>query len=352
MKQSIYCTKLLFIIAIIMFTSCEEDPVVPIVNCRNANLQIINNIPDNITGYDIRDRFLFCIDECLYMKIEYYENINNDRPWDNQVIYEYNTITNEWTIVWYISSIEVEQLQKGENPDDWEKAQKLMEMSESLHRSQCGNCCGYNGKGYIYDNNGRMLEFNPLTKEMTSHNNADQLGYDVRLFSNAKGVFGYSKSYNILFQYALEEHQWKEISSIYEDELIRFLSDGYQTIDNPNDDKIHVWTNYSNTDYSITSYVYPYDIIENRYNIIPPHDYGWNNYSYYSYNDYTAALFTINGKLYKGLGDQIFYEYNPIDQSINLIVAGTEQYHFDLPLAVIGNKLYSIASDQLVSIEF
>lgn len=346
---------MLFLALTATLSSCEEDPAIPTVNYRKVTTQITANLPEGLIIENLRYHYRFCIDQCLYIYGEYRQNIDGNTPLRG-VLYEYNTNTNKWDIAWYVSSQEVQKLYNSGKEEDYRKAEQLIQMTDLISNCTDRSCCGYNGKGYIYTNVNKTLEFDPSTKTMAIYDNTSQMN-DVRVFSKAKGILAIDKSSNSLYQYSTDEHIWKFVADIINDtnSILRLLTGYYDILDSPKEDKLYIWNSGNDYHHSIDSYAYPYASIQQKQFVEVPHDYGWSDYIDIipQSEGYSASTFTINGKFYIISDNQTYYEYNPADNTISLIIEDTNMdYSVRYLLVTIGNKLYFTSGSQIGYIAF
>lgn len=358
MKQYINYVVLSLLSTVALFSACNmEDPEIPMVNYRYATSEKeITNFPDGISsGYELSDRFFFGINNSLYFSGNCYETPDGKKPYENTVLYQYDTNTGKWEIVWYISEEEIRELQESEHFSDEarEKLERLRRMVDIVRGNNFnqGNICTYNGKGYIFTDE-MIMEFTPSTNKFTVLSYGPSYYNPIRwVFSTTKGIFGinYNGS-SELYQYSPQTH-WRRVGDIPYELLNYVNSNSLQLFSQQ--EKLYTWGNYDNYQYSIQQYSFPYTTMD-KYNVVTcPHDYGWENSHYYYISPYTpeSQLFCINGKIYKAnnsSGISAFYEYDPVSNGLSLVLLKnnySDSYNNTL-LSVVGNKLYFLMNNQ------
>lgn len=365
MKQYINYVVLSLLSTVALFSACNmEDPEIPMVNYRYAtNEREITNIPDEIiSGNELRYKFLFGINNSLYFYGNCYKTPDGNYPCDNTVLYQYDTNTGKWEIAWYISEEEIRELQESEHFSDEarEKLEQLRRMVDIVRGNNFnqGNICTYNGKGYIFTNE-MIMEFTPSTNKFTVLSYGPSYYNPIRrVFSTTKGIFGINDNGSSeLYQYS-PQTQWKRVGDIPYELLNYVNSNSLQLFSQQ--ENLYTWGNYGNYQYSIQQYSFPYNTMD-KFNIVTyPHDYGWENSSYYYIDSYYSGdkLFCINGKIYKtnrSSGISAFYEYDPVSNGLSLVLLKnnySDSYN-NILLSVIGNKLYYLMNNQsLLEITF
>lgn len=350
MKQSVIYTKLFVILAAILMTSCEEDPIIPTVNFRNVTIQTVsNNMPEGIDNYQsLESGFRFCIGQSLYIHLKANQLPNGDSPYNSSVLYEYNTSTNKWNIAWYVSLQQIDELQNSGVQGDWEKADRLRMIAERIGYDMLAKGCGFNGKGYIcYDD--LTFEFDPLTNQITFYENGVGSMYNSKIFSNSEGVFLLSNN-NTLLKYSTSLHQWSVIAQSLDEQLLRSLTQRNLILDTPEEANFYICINLSSSYSSIFTYTYPYTNAPSERTFEIPHDYGWHSDIYPNYSTgYGVGEFSINGKQYSQIDNKSFYEYNSSTNKVAVVIAGEDQnYYNSLPVAIIGNRLYTISDGRMI----
>lgn len=360
MKQYINYVVLSLLSTVAMFSACDmEEPEIPMVNYRYVTSEKeITNFPEGISsGYELSNRFLFSINNSLYFTGDCYETTEGT-IYGRIAIYEYNTNTGKWKMVWCILEKEIWEWEQKEDPtgENWEKAELLRRMADNVAmvKNETGNTCTYNGKGYIFGND-MILIFSPSTNEfaISDYNNTSYYNPIHNVFSTTRGVFGLS-NYNPseLYQYTSQNY-WVKVGDIPYELIENSENNGFQLLSQQ--ENLYIWRGYSDNQFSIERYPYPYNTMD-KYNIISrPRDYGWTNGDYLLSQPTASGdkLFCISNKIYKTnyVSHPIsFYEYDPTNDSVSFVLlknTSYDTYSYDL-LTVIGNKLYFTNSSQSI----
>lgn len=359
MKQYIIFPKLLLLLIVILISACEDDPVVPNSSYRYAtNEYEINNIPTNtFEGYNFDNLFLFNINKSIYIRGNAYYPINGEKPYRNSALYEYNTETKEWKIAWYLSE---EKLNKSyDKEEDYQEIEQLRNIADCLFYSNYSNCCSYNNKGYICDQ--VMLEFDPSTNEIKMISSDSGVGMNDlnigRLVSTSQGIliFDYNSYYDSkLYRYSFTTNTW-EFCGIVDYDLIHYMANFDYRL-SILEGNMYIW-DCNGWPSHMRIYSYPYEKIKEEKEVRQPKDYGWNSYSYYYNNYYEKNIpVAINGKIYVRRGENAFYEYNPANNTVDLILlknSMTDTYSYSyIPLCVIDNKFYFAFDHKIMEITF
>lgn len=366
MKQYINYVVLSLLSTVALFSACDmEEPEIPKVNYRYVTSEKeITNIPNEVSsGYDLSRLFLFGINNSLYFSGNCHETPDGNYPYDNTVLYRYDTNTGKWEIAWYIPEEEIRELEIIEYPtaETQEKLEKLRRMVDIVRGTNFnqGNICTYNGKGYIFADE-MTLEFTPSTNKFTVLSYGPAYYNSIRrVFSTTKGIFGINDNGSSeLYQYS-PQTLWKRVGDIPYELLNNANNNSLQLFSQQENLYTYTWGNYDNYQYSIQQYSFPYNTMD-KFNVVTyPHDYGWENSSYYYIDSYYSGdkLFCINGKIYKANRSSrisAFYEYDPVNNSLSLVLLKNNYSDsYNTLLSVVGNKLYYLINNQsLLEITF
>lgn len=364
MKQYINYIVLPLLSTAVLFSACNvEDPEIPpTVNYRYVTSQKeITNIPDKLLSqYNLREHFLFSINNSIYFIGECHETPDGV-PLRNTALYEYNTNTGKWEIAWYVSEEEIRELEQSEDPDKWEKIERLQRMIDILAQRyyyHSSRTCAYNGMGYIFADE-MTIVYTPSTNEFTalSYSTSSYINPMQNIFSTSKGIFGISNSGSSeLYQYS-PQTDWKKTGYIPYELLSYVNSNSLQLFSQQ--ENLYIWEGIGDYKCSIQRYSFPYTTIDKYNTITYPHDYGWTDDGYFntSAENYHEGnrVFCINGKIYKFNSSNNFYEYDPISNNLSLILLKNDiGYSYGTTLfTIIGNKIYFIMDNQtLMEITF
>lgn len=336
MKRYIIYPQLL-LVAIIAFTACEEDPVVPKVNYRNiGNTKQVVQVPQGTFDNDFYSCFRFCINNDIYAggRYEVFSN-EEDRPYDGRALYKLNTTNKKWEVVWYLKQKEIDELYQA---DRGEEADLLRQASEILNRSNSSAGCSFNGKGYVYSGSEMMVEFDPSTSQIKYYKTDLYFQTKDLLFSTTKGVFSTSINDGKFYQYSTTEHEWLDLGSM-SDPSYNYYNNTYNFLSQSPD--IYIWRADTNIQFTVSASTYPYTDMQDFF-IDRPRDYGWNS-NYYSTPNYSyEPVFYINGKLYKKNSENSYCEYDLKTQKLTIVFTGngSDQSMNLQPLCIISNKIY------------
>lgn len=306
MKQFNY-SVIAALFTLLLVTSCEKDPVPPVYDCRMAKeFKSIGSIPE----YMGTDRYypFFTIDDKTYV----FGRTDVFYAYNDLALYEYNSIENQWDIVWYVEETLVGSGHTQQEIEEYELQREVCRNLAALTYNQQMKLasCAFKGKGYYFTEDA-VMEFDPQARRWNL-NLLFSSNFST-IISTTEGIF--QVRYDALSRYDITANRWYEESGIPIRNATDFFTVQDQIYSYEKEGLLGIYTPSSQH----------WEVIE--------HGIDFSSYqNYYSPppiqvpNGTVKTNFVLNNKYYI-LYDHRYYEYNLATRSTCVILFNEYNYY-------------------------